>query len=356
MIRSTAKIDSGIRTALFMAAIIIVFVSNGYAITPTEYKSAVDNARTHLSDLLVCIADAESGDPHPFAEKFAIASIIEQLPVSERIESNGETIEVSNQWLHDRLTQYQNETDLDQRAINITEADELLAGISAKIGTRTAKTSAGSKDEQKRKLAEILARAEYQKPEVPKQSVLGALITRFLEWLQSLFPNAPILPSDSENFASLARILQIGLLALIIGLIVFLLYRFAPVLFPGFRRKPSAKKSSRTILGETITADESPADLFSEAERLAREGEIRAAIRKGYIALLCELADKHAITLEHHKTNRDYLRDTRSRQTLFASMRTLTSRFERHWYGDVAAADGDWNEFREDYKKAVGGI
>ena len=46
------------------------------------------------------------------------------------------------------------------------------------------------------------------------------------------------------------------------------------------------------ILGEHVSADESAHDLLAEAERLAGEGRLREAIRKGYIAVLCDLADR----------------------------------------------------------------
>ena len=59
-----------------------------------------------------------------------------------------------------------------------------------------------------------------------------------------------------------------------------------------------------------MRSDESSADLFADAEDFARKGEMRSAIRKGYIAMLCEWVteDRH---VGRHKTNRDYLRDVK---------------------------------------------
>ena len=87
-------------------------------------------------------------------------------------------------------------------------------------------------------------------------------------------------------------------------------------------------------------------DSREEAERLAREGNLRQAIRKGYIALLCELSDRKLIGLAQHKTNRDYLRDVRRRHALYQNMSGLTDNFERHWYGFEKADEKDWEEFR----------
>ena len=58
----------------------------------------------------------------------------------------------------------------------------------------------------------------------------------------------------------------------------------------------------------------------NEAETLARQGEIRAAIRKAYIALLVELGDRKIISLAQHKTNRDYLRAVINNPSLYGNM------------------------------------
>jgi hypothetical protein len=80
---------------------------------------------------------------------------------------------------------------------------------------------------------------------------------------------------------------------------------------------------------------------------------LRGAIRKGYIALLCELADRKVIGLSRHKTNRDYLRDVLGKNELYQNMNGLTSNFERHWYGFESAEEKDWEEFRNGYKRII---
>ena len=106
----------------------------------------------------------------------------------------------------------------------------------------------------------------------------------------------------------------------------------------------------RLEVRQAVDPDATAVDLFAEAERLAREGNLRGAIRKGYIALLCELADRRVIGLAQHKTNRDYLRDVRKRHALYQNMSGLTDNFERHWYGFEKADEKDWEEFNTVYK------
>lgn len=107
------------------------------------------------------------------------------------------------------------------------------------------------------------------------------------------------------------------------------------------------------ILGERISAETSASDLFADAEEMARNGELRLAIRKGYIALLCELSDRKVIGLARHKTNRDYLRDVKKRPQLFTSLASMTSVFERHWYGLKETDVGEWETFRETFVQAM---
>ena len=43
----------------------------------------------------------------------------------------------------------------------------------------------------------------------------------------------------------------------------------------------------------------------------------------------------------------------RDKGSLYTSMRKLTNMFELHWYGFMPAAEADWDEFRNGYKKIV---
>jgi len=129
------------------------------------------------------------------------------------------------------------------------------------------------------------------------------------------------------------------------------------LLLPRFMRRRKkerkAKPEPRIVLGERLEPDASAVDLLAEAEALARSGQIRAAIRKAYIALLVELGERKVISLAHHKTNRDYLRSVRSIPGLYTPMAGLTDSFERHWYGLGQPEPGDWQSFRDAYKAVI---
>ncbi len=134
--------------------------------------------------------------------------------------------------------------------------------------------------------------------------------------------------------------------------IAFLIWKFGPRYLSN-RRKKKKTLEARIVLGERLEPDQTSADLLAQAEMLARNGDLRAAIRKAYIALLCELGDRKVVSLAQHKTNRDYLNSVRERTLLYNSMRKLTSSFELHWYGFQPAAESDWLEFRNRYQQAL---
>src|SRR5256885_3916068 len=206
-----------------------------------------------------------------------------------------------------------------------------------------AKTTASAKDASKGRLAEILRRPEYIQT-APESSALDRLLERFFRWLGSLFPQAkPIQPGGSPIISGIAQLLVVGLSVAAIGLLV---WRYGPRFIRGRKKKKKAKREARIVLGERLEEDQTSADLLAQAETLARNGDLRAAIRKAYIALLCELGDRKIVSLAQHKTNRDYLNSVRERGRLYSSMRQLTTSFELHWYGFQPAAESDWNEFR----------
>ncbi|HEV2827004.1 MAG TPA: DUF4129 domain-containing protein, partial [Pyrinomonadaceae bacterium] len=118
---------------------------------------------------------------------------------------------------------------------------------------------------------------------------------------------------------------------------------------PGKKRKEKA----RIVLGEKLEPDQSARDLLFEAEALARRGELRAAIRRAYIALLVELGERKVISLAQHKTNRDYLRAMRELEPLYGNVKQLTDSFELHWYGLAEAYETDWQAFRSAYNEAL---
>ncbi len=339
---------------MLLSFLCLVAVHKVEAATLDEYQQRLSSTGRHIDQLLDSVAKAEIGNRDTTRESGIITQIVKELPETEKVDWPGGSIETANQWLARDLKLFQNEPDAVKRAVILTGINERLAAIGKKIDELKNPAATGpSKDEDKQKLAEILRREEYQKPQAKEESLFQRWKREFIEWLARVFPSPSPMPASGTDFASLKLVLQIIIYALVLGLIGFLIYRFAPFLAGKFGMRAKQKKTDRVILGERIGADESADGLFSEAERLAREGNLRAAIRKGYIALLCELSDRKVIGLARHKTNRDYLRDMSKRTDLIENMNGMTSNFERNWYGLRPSELRDWEDFRDRYKQTI---
>ncbi|HEY5883634.1 MAG TPA: DUF4129 domain-containing protein, partial [Pyrinomonadaceae bacterium] len=276
-------------------------------------------------------------------------AVREVLPRSQTVEWEGGTVKVDNAWLHRDLDNLSEAQPLEQ-VHALERIKERLQAVSERLTEAQTPADAGDKAAANRKLAEILQRAEYaQKPK--SENFLWGLIDRFIEWLLKLFPKPkPLSPGSAGIFSFIAQIVVIALAVAVIGYVIKLLL---PRMRRSGSKKKKEKKTARIVLGETLTPDQTANDLLAEAEALARRGELRAAIRKAYIALLVELGDRKVISLAQHKTNHDYLRAVRDNQPLYGNVKQLTDSFERHWYGIASATESDWDAFRSGYRKAL---
>ncbi|MEJ7624986.1 MAG: DUF4129 domain-containing protein [Pyrinomonadaceae bacterium] len=342
----------GIRLCAVVFAVCLLGDSSAFGASLSDYRTRVESALVATDDLL-----QRPDLDNPVALRNGARRIATSIPSSERIEWPGGDVETQNQWLTEALVRLESASDVAERSQILTEISERLSGILESVAAlESAAATAASKDEEKQKLAEILRRDEYQKPKPAEQSLFQKWLDQFLDWLARAFPRSPITPSTATSgVGSLQFWLQIIIYGLVIGLIGFLVYKFAPLLFTRSGSRDKADRGDRVILGERVAADESASNLFAEAESLARDGHLREAIRKGYIALLCDLSDRKIVRLSRHKTNRDYLRDVRKDKDLHTTVSGLTRNFETNWYGLRPADEADWEDFRTKYRTAVGG-
>lgn len=329
--------------------IYLLFANSISAKSLETYKKNIKRIKADISALIIS-KDIEKAD----LEKKIFEEIPNLLPKEQKIEVDGITTEINNEWLHSEIKKYKEKTDDKQQRLILTAIYERLDAIELKINElENAVAAKNTKDEQKRKLSEILKREEFQKPSEEEES----LIQRFLKWLSDIFnrnvPQQAQKPLPASNFGGVARVMQVIVYVLVIAAIIFLLYKFAPFFIKKIKQREKKEKKEKIILGEKIAANESSANLFNEAETLAREGNLRDAIRKGYVALLFELSERKLIGLAKHKTNRDYLRSVRKKRKLYENMNGLTRNYERHWYGFEEADEEDWEEFRTEYNEAL---
>lgn len=321
-------------------------------LTLDEYQKRIGEVALALDSLLY--PDEEEGtteEDRAGRTAEVIRYVRSEVAAVEAVTWESRRVAPDNTWVFERLDAYERSTNLApeaRREILRTLAERLQA-LNEQVAEASGATRvATDADETKRRLAGILQRPEYNK-EAARGSALAELWRKFVAWLWSLMPDAPkgTLPSDS-------RLTQIIVVLLVAAMIGVALWRLLPLIKrQQFAARSLLERDERKVLGERLRPGQRAADLLAEAEAAAREGNLRAAIRKGYIAFLCELAERRVITLASHKTNRDYLEVVGTRPALSSAMRRLTATYESHWYGDRPTAANVWADFRTAYDQAL---
>lgn len=330
------------------ALVIFCFPVVVCAIPLSEYQSNLKRAVTALDAFSqVDEEETEAAFQNRLGETATMLKSL--IPASQPVENGNETWTVNNLWFHQELDDYLR-TQPDVRDIKLSLMLERIKAVEDRVAELQKPGQPGmSKDQSKERLSTILSRPEFSY-QSRSQNALNKLLRDFIRWLQSWFPKMKPLEPGRAYWVS--RVAQIVVVLLATALIGFVAYQ---LLSKSKRKKATKKKSSRSpriVLGEELQPEDSATDLLSEAEALARKGELRAAIRKAYIALLVELGDRKILHLAQHKTNRDYLKSVSNLPVLHSYMSGMTDSFERHWYGLAQATTDDWQNFRHFYQAA----
>jgi hypothetical protein len=273
-------------------------------------------------------------------EKAALERARTLLPPKERVESAGGPVEVDNYWLHSALDDYPKLRDRDKRAAALRSIAQSLHALEARLAEAEG-APAQDKDAERGRLNSILRDPEFNQP--PQGNALQRLMEGIRDWLGRRVPRLGGGSAPNPLLSQFAQVLIIGLCVLVLAYVVRRVWsgRARELKSLKLKRRP------RVILGERLEADATPADLLAAAEALARAGDLRGAVRKAYVALLCGLGDGGVIRLAQHKTNRDYLDAVRrsASQRLYAEMLPLTRGFEQHWYGLRDTTAAEWDDF-----------
>ena len=338
------------RCLLAAAGLLIFLALPVQAIPLSEYHRHIKQAVTAL-DTLAQSDETEDATTYAGRETQTIEIVRQVLPKSESVDWNGTEVSVDNSWLHQELDKYRNLSAVEKVA-SMARIKQRLQAIDERVTEieKPGTAPATNKAENSQRLREILSRSEYAR-QIKEESAITRLLREFSKWFENLFPKPKgMSPGAASWFSGIA---QIVVFVVALGVIIFVIRLFLPRLLRSRGRKKEAKAKARIIMGERIDPDKTAVDLLAEAEALARNGELRAAIRKAYIALLVEMGDRKIISLAQYKTNRDYLRAVRNVEHLYVNVKELTDSFERHWYGLATATENDWLAFRSTYKQAL---
>ena len=118
------------------------------------------------------------------------------------------------------------------------------------------------------------------------------------------------------------------LIIIIVGAVILLMLKFIRPRLNSQQQVPSS--------GDTMNNDEiediGNLNIETLLEAALRKGDYRAAIRALFLRNIQILNTQKSIYWQKHKTNRDYLRESRG-QKHFDSFLTMVTIYERVWYG-----------------------
>jgi Na+-transporting methylmalonyl-CoA/oxaloacetate decarboxylase gamma subunit len=321
---------------------------------PAQGRSTAGDYAKRLAMAERLVNEAVEQDS-PSWELAPMASEVKRLlPASEEVEFNGAIIHVDNAWFHEAVNNVVKTAggDVGRRGGMLGEISARLARLRESVkADQTAEDRA--EQDQRARLDHILARAEYLSEEKRESSMVRwfrQITYSILRLLARLFGGAAS-RAPRTGVAGFVLILRALIFLVVIAALTYgaakLVQRFQP------RPKQPKEPEAREALGEEIAEDATAAELFATASELARQGEYRKAIRRAYIALLCDFDRRGKLRLGRSKTNRDYLDALRPERRIYATFSVMTFAFERAWYGQEHATEEEFRNFVELYQEAI---
>lgn len=283
-----------------------------------------------------------------YAEE-GVSYIKRLLPRSERVEFEGREVLVDNTWLYVLLDSYAADNDPQQRVARLNETAGCLRALDDHLRRAQAGGARDAADPQD-KVREILSRPAYRTQE---DTAALAFIKKILQKVRAF---------RDEVLSALQRLIErlfgagsnagwisYVLLAALIAIALLVIARLAARL----RVPRSQRKKTRIILGEEIAAGDTSRELAEAGLAAARAGDFRAAVRKLYVSLLYEFAERNLIELEDSATNHEYLNKVSRFGALAGPMRYLTERFDYVWYGMFPSSEPDFMIYHARYAEAM---
>jgi hypothetical protein len=141
------------------------------------------------------------------------------------------------------------------------------------------------------------------------------------------------------------KIIGFGLVALLIGLIIYKLTKNLA--------GPGAIKVNKTDLNKSSVEIENieELDLRSPLAKALAEGNLRLAIRLYYLNLLKALNEGGMIRWKKDKTNREYLSELYLANYFYSEIRGLTLSYEEVWYGEHALPTESLQEIIRNFER-----
>jgi hypothetical protein len=202
------------------------------------------------------------------------------------------------------------------------DLERLMGLLTTLLAARDAGEPARLGGAEMTKLADILAREEFQwAEEDSRPSWLEQLWRRFQAWLRRLLPDDGPLAEGDSFLSYLLTALGTLILVLTLGYIV----RSLAINFV----------SETAIAGDGADGREflTAVSALKQAQTLSEAGDYRAAVRYLYLSALLSLEERGLLRYNRSLTNREYLRSVAHLPGLAIVLRDVVDVFDRVWYG-----------------------
>jgi hypothetical protein len=214
----------------------------------------------------------------------------------------------------------------------LQDAETRVAHDLAQADAGAGPASAPAHNQERDAMTQVLSSREFRNLEAPSAS--DSMLEKFGNWLNALFEAAALFGSRS---AWIGRALVGGfILAICVGLVWGLLQlerRWRIRLIP---------EQSDPVAGSASARDW---QLWLEDARQAAEAGLwREAIHFVYWASISRLESRRLWPADRARTPREYLALVAPEDPRKAGLATLTSSFERIWYGGRAAEESDYRK------------
>jgi hypothetical protein len=329
------------KRSLITSLVVLLIAGAAAAADVEDYHRRVSEAAEQVRLLVIAEDGAEDTEE-------GVRQVRKLLPKSENVEMESQVVTIDNTWLHEMLASYEIEANQRKRMEQLTEIGSRLGALETKLGSLNENGREAEAENPKDRIREVLSRPAYrEKTDSPITAFIKETRRKIISFIEDVLRKifGGVLGQGSG-----ASALYLILIVIALGAALILAVRM-------LRGRGSVKRRDqrRTVLGEEIEAGVTSADLAAAALAAARAGDFRTAMRKLYISLLYEMAERDLIEIEAHVTNREYLARVSRFAALASSMRYLTDRFDYFWYGMFPSSEADFKEYMEHYSEAMEG-
>lgn len=335
---------SRIRVVLLLSLWLVGFAACAQAAgTVKEYAARLVQVEQATDELI-------DSEPSPQQIIETMTAVKQLIPAQEDVELDGQVIRTNNVWLHesaDIIIKNAGGDEEQVRSMLIELADKLYL-LEQRV---SATQNTGASQDQRARLESILSRREYL-PDEKKESAIRKWLDKLIENIVNLL--AKLFGSRNSSVGSAGSGTIAGFrIAIIVVLLAAASFGLVKLLKRRQGRNRKKEDDVREVLGEELPDDITSDELLANARKLARDGDFRSAIRRAYIALLCELEQRGKVRLHRAKTNRDYLDELKPEQSLYPAFSVMTGAFEHVWYGQEPATESEFSDFITLYQETV---